>query len=328
MKKWILIIILTVFYQNGNCQHGDLLIKVTDRLYMITGHGGNVSFLITDKGVLVVDAGTLQMDGKAIENHIKTVTEKPISYVVLTHYHFDHAFGVCGFSGNPIIVGYENVVKNLKTYGQRYIDRYRNDDLGPKVQFLKAKLDSLKRINSPEWREVEKRYTTHSAQLENLEKTKILLPTITFNKGMTIFLAEDTIRLVYPGNTHTDCNILVEFVNQEALATGDFLFNRCMPYIDYKANCDTKNWIEQIDYLAKRDFKYIIPGHGKLANKSDLVSQANYLSDLRYEINNGIKNKKTLPQLQSEIKMTKYSDYDFQYMLLSEIEAIYNELTK
>jgi len=328
MKKYLIAIFCKLLFLCAYSQHDNSLIKVSDRLFMIQGNGGNVTFLTTEDGVLVVDAGALEMDGKRIVELVKSVSDKEIKYLILTHYHYDHTLGACGFPDNTMVVGHENVVKNIKAYGQASLDSYKNNDLEPKVAYLQAKVDSLKQIEDPNWKEYEERYVSHSTQLENLGETFIVYPEITFHDKMTIYLGQDTINLIYPNNTHTDDNILVEFVNHNALTTGDFLFNRCLPYIDNKTNCDTKNWIDKIKEYSEKPYEFIIPGHGELATTKDLAIQAEYLSDLRIEIKKMISAIKNLEEIKNEVKMDKYSDWNFQFMLSSELEAVYDELTE
>lgn len=328
MKNYFILIVCGLFCLCGYSQHDHSLIKVSDRLFMIQGNGGNVTFLTTDEGVLVVDAGALEMDGRKIVDIVKSVTDKEIKYLILTHYHYDHSLGACGFPESTLIIGHENVIQNIKEYGQERLDMYKNKDLEPKVAYLKAKVDSLKQIDAPEFKEYENRYLSHSKQLENIEKTFIVYPDITFKDKMIIYLGEDTISLNYPNNTHTDDNILVEFKNHNALVTGDFFFNRCLPYIDYKTNCDTKNWIDKLEEYSTISYEYVIPGHGDLAKAEDLAMQAEFLGDLRKEIEKLISENKTLEEIKNEVKMDKYSDWNYQFMLDSELESVYNELNE
>ncbi len=328
MIRKIAIIILFFVGLQVYGQHKDALIKVTDQLYMVSGHGGNVSFLVTDDGVLVVDAGSGKGSGHAIIEHVKSVTDQPVKYVVLTHYHYDHSFGACAFPEDVVVVGHKNIIHNLKTFGQKGLDDYREGSLKPWVKKLGAEMDSLKNSGDEQWQEVEKKYQAAQKQLEAANQIVIVYPDITFEDEKTICLGPDTIKLIHPGNTHTDGNILVSFVNQKALATGDFFFNGYMPYIDFNANSNTENWINQVNVYTNGEYEYVIPGHGKLANANELKKQATYLTVLREKIELLIGENKTFEEIQKEVKMPEYSHYEFQYTLGSEIEAIYKELTK
>ena len=129
---------------------------------------------------------------------------------------------------------------------------------------------------------------------------------------MKIYLGSDTINLIYPNNTHTDGSILVEFQNQKTLATGDFFFNRCIPYIDFRTNCDTKNWIVQAKKYSTIEYEYVIPGHGALSSAKDLAKQAEFLIDLRKEIEMMISKNMKLEEIKGQIKLDKYADWDLQ----------------
>lgn len=88
--------------------------KIADNLYTLTGSGGNMAFLVMDDGVLLVDTGTRPIAGE-IHAAIKSVTDKPIKYVFLTHYHGDHVASVAQLSKEAAIISQENVRKRLST---------------------------------------------------------------------------------------------------------------------------------------------------------------------------------------------------------------------
>jgi glyoxylase-like metal-dependent hydrolase (beta-lactamase superfamily II) len=325
MKKNLILLVLLSFIFIYSSAQKDSLIKVTDRLYVITGLGGNVTFLTTDEGVIVVDAGTYKKDGLIIMNHVKSVTDKAIKYIVLTHYHFDHVFGVCGIPGNPTVIGHKNIYKNLKM--AEPFQETNKDQLKLKVIGLKAKLDSLVKIGSTEIDEVEKNYKSAVYKFNISNETSIVYPAITFDKELTVYLGSDSIKLIHPGNTHSDCEIIVEFPNQKTLAAGDFFFYKGLPYIDSNAHSNTENWSIQARRLSQNNYDHVIPGHGAITTAGELIHQANYLSDLRAAVQQFIDRKKPLEQIQKELKMPKYADYWLQNVLPAEIEAVYKEMT-
>lgn len=330
MKKCLFTIPITLLLLINlqvSSQSEDTLILVTDKLYMISGLGGNATFLVTDEGVLLIDAGTVPTHGVKIKKHIKSVTDQPIKYLIYTHYHRDHTFGTCGIDEDMIIIGHSNAAKNLKSFGSSSFTMYRDERLPKAIEELKNEADSLKKSNDPRWEEANENYQNHVKRLEEARKTKIVYPDITFEKKMTLYMGEDTIDLFYPGPTHTNGNILVEFENRNAVVTGDFLFNSAFPYIDLIAGCDTKNWIEQIRILAEKEFKYIIPGHNDLATNEQLLREGSYLKDLRKAVQAKIDENKSLEEIQKEITMDEYADFGFQRMLKRNIAAVYNELT-
>lgn len=311
-----------------NCSaQTDSLITVTDNLYMITGLGGNVSFLVTPKGVLLVDAGTVRESGKIISRHIKSVTNLPVKYLVFTQYHLDHTFGACGLDDKPLIISHVNLLKNLERYDEKWLDRnYKAMD--HQIMLLKKNLDSLTLINDPSVAVARENYENGLKEVDDFKKSYFIRPDITFNDEFTIYLGSDTIQLTYPKNTHTDCSILVEFTNKKVLAAGDILFNEFFPFIDSWANSNTYNWISTANKIQQENYISIIPGHGKLANSQVVQKQAQYFIDLRSEVKAAMQKGATLEQMQSDIKLPAYSSYGFPDLLKGGIKAIYDELIK
>lgn len=327
MKSVFVFLVSITSIINFSFGQSDSLIKLNNKLHVITGLGGNVTFLTTEDGVLLVDAGSTKSDGEKINGYIRSVTDKPLKYVVYTHYHYDHIFGACGLEGKPTIIGHKNIYNNIKTYGEPYLQLNKRK-VKLEVYRLKEQLDSIKKVNGKGQSELEKAIEAAQANQQLTEATIAIYPNVTFDKELTIYLGTDTIKLSHPGNSHTDCEIIVEFTNQKALATGDLFFNHLLPYIDSNANGNTANWAEQAKRLsANPNYQIVIPGHGNIATAKDLMKQANYLTDLRATIQKYIDMKKPLPEILKEMKMPGYEDYQYQEFLPIEIEAVYKELT-
>lgn len=324
-KTLFLILFLGSIIPSGFAYHGEGLIKVKDSLYIISGLGGNVSFLVTETGVIVVDAGTVKQDADKIKKYIKSVTDNPIRYLILTHYHYDHSGGACGFDKSVIKIAHSNTQKNLLLDGQAMIDNYAKNDIGQKVNVLKCQLDSLQKTDTSNLTDFENHYMKHLAQYNSAKETSIIQPDLIFNGELQIVLDNDTVDLKHFGNTHTDGSICVIFKNKKVVSTGDFFFNKHMPSIAWGIS-DTKNWIEQLNFLAQLDYDYYIPGHGNVGQSQDMLEQAQYLKDLRHEIKELIQKGLTRKQIGETVRMEKYSHYDYQFMLHCEINAVYNEL--
>ena len=91
--------------------------KVTDNLYVIIGNGGNVAFLVTDEGVILID-DKYDQDHDAILAQVKTITDKPVKYVFNTHYHSDHSGGNAKFLSSAEIISHKNSRTNIVEHKQ------------------------------------------------------------------------------------------------------------------------------------------------------------------------------------------------------------------
>ena len=86
--------------------------KVTDDLYEIEGDGGNVAVYITSEGVILVD-DKYERDHEAIDAHIKSVTDKPVKYILSTHYHEDHSGGNAKYMGTAEVISTSMARRNI-----------------------------------------------------------------------------------------------------------------------------------------------------------------------------------------------------------------------
>lgn len=87
--------------------------KVVDNIYIIPGGGGNTTVFVSSKGVVLVDSKTPNQ-GQAIMDQVRTVTDKPVIYLINTHSHFDHTGSNAFFPESVTIVAHENLAEQLK----------------------------------------------------------------------------------------------------------------------------------------------------------------------------------------------------------------------
>jgi glyoxylase-like metal-dependent hydrolase (beta-lactamase superfamily II) len=223
-----LLFIINSSYAN---KYADVKIKVipaSDNVYMLKGAGGNIAVLATSEGLLLVDDQFAPL-AERIEKAMKSVVDKPLKYIVNTHYHGDHTGSNSYFSHQAPIFAHENVRERLKN---------KNKD----------KADAEKQA----------------------------LPVVTYKDGINIFLDNETIQLTHLENGHTDGDTIVYFNKANVLHTGDLFFAGAFPYIDLKSGGSVKGYLAAVTYMLEHtpDDVVIIPGHGKLTNKSSLKAFA------------------------------------------------------
>ncbi len=98
-------------------------------------------------------------------------------------------------------------------------------------------------------------------------------PVLTFSDRMTIHLNNDAAKIVHFANAHTDGDAVVHFLNDNVLHTGDIMFHQVFPFIDSNNGGSLKGVIKALEGIASMadDETKIIPGHGPLANKTDVL---------------------------------------------------------
>lgn len=208
-------------------------VEVSDGIYMLMGEGGNIGVSIGEDGTFAIDDQYAQMSAK-ITAALKQLSGDVPKFLVNTHWHGDHAGGNENFGkGGSILVAHENVRESLK---------------------------------------VEK-----SIAMFNMHKPpspKEALPVVTFKDEMKLHLNGDDIRLIHVANAHTDGDAIVYFTRANVIHTGDTFFNGFYPFIDVDSEGGITGMIAACNTvlaLANEDTK-IMPGHGPLATRAELVA--------------------------------------------------------
>jgi glyoxylase-like metal-dependent hydrolase (beta-lactamase superfamily II) len=309
-------------------ESGVKAVVVKENLYLIEGtQGGNVAFLVTAKGVLIVDSGTSLAEGAQIVNAIRKVTPQPIRYIVLTHYHYDHTMGLPVFPETALVIGQHMVAHNIKENNIPSLQKYVASELPANIQKLQADVEKLKKAKSPELAKARKELKSAQQELADMKTMKTRLPDQTFACSMIINLGGEAINLIYPEPAHTNCNILVLFPRQKVLHMGDMFFNKSLPYIDYQNGASTANWIKQLTKIESWDVTTVIPGHGPLSDKEGLKKQIAYLTFLRQAVTNELQKGSGLEAMKTAIILpAEYKNWQFQSVFPSNIEAVYREM--
>jgi len=215
--------------------------KITGDLYMISGEGGNVALYTTGEGVVLVD-DMFDRNHADILAQVRSVSDRPLKYVINTHQHDDHAGGDMKMLPIAEVIAHKNVRANLKDLKRPYY--------------------------------------------EDTPGTPIGLPRITFTDELDVHLGGKDVQAYYFGRGHTSGDAVIYFPELKAIHTGDlFLSTRAggraqgpprppgVPiYVDYVQGGSFFAWSKTLDGVLKLDFDTIIPGHGALATKADLVA--------------------------------------------------------
>ncbi|MCJ7802103.1 MAG: MBL fold metallo-hydrolase, partial [Candidatus Marinimicrobia bacterium] len=318
----LIIIICCTLITTG---YGESKLKtISDKLYMISGYGGNVAFLVTDKSILVVDGGYTPSNGKQILDEIRTVSDKPIEYIVLTHYHPDHVRGVQELLGSAEVFAQENLANNLATLGY---DRLKNDIENRYPEYiagLKEEISNYIENEETSLAELNEAVITTESQLTELKTINLVTPDNTFSDSLAIEIGDEEIILYYLGSGHTSGNTIVYFKNHKTIHLGDLFFHGTYPYIDFEAGSNTENWINILKRVSSWDIEHVIPGHGEISDRESINEQIQYLVDLREAVSQAIIMGKSLEKIKEETKLDGYDDFNWPYYLPIGIEAVYN----
>ncbi|MDQ0320855.1 glyoxylase-like metal-dependent hydrolase (beta-lactamase superfamily II) [Pararhizobium capsulatum DSM 1112] len=220
--------------------------KLRNGITILEGSGGNIAVLGGKDGLVMVDAG-ISVSQKQMAKVLSDISPDPVSHLINTHWHFDHADGNpwIGSDGAKIIA-HENTRKHLSQ-----VQRVEDWD----YNFL-----PLARSGVPQH---------------------------VFSKEHTLKLNGNTLDLKYYGPAHTDGDIYVMFGEADVLHAGDTYWNGIYPFIDHSTGGSIDGMIAaaELNLAASNDKTIIIPGHGNpVSNRAELREFRDMLVAIRENV--------------------------------------------
>jgi glyoxylase-like metal-dependent hydrolase (beta-lactamase superfamily II) len=167
----------------------------------------------------------------------------------------------------------------------------------------------------------------HSKVLGHIQ-ADIVAPDLTFDDRASIYLGDLEVRLVYPGPSETESNLIVHIPARKVAFMVDSVFVRALPWRNM-AGADPRAWIAALEKLDALDFDILAPGHGPTGKKEDVRVFIGYLKDLMAAVEARMKAGESLQKIQETLELPKYRDwarYGEHFDL--NIEGVYRELGK
>lgn len=323
--------------------------KVAEGVYLFTtapygdfGFGGNSVAIITDEGVVMFDTSGIPATGQTILSEVRKLTDKPVVYVINSHWHWDH------WGGNQVFkAAFPNV---------QFLSHAKNRDLMMNVavawnapglekdlpEYLSYKEQQLataeaKHVSEAELAKQGELLAADENFLQQKRSVTYTFPNVTFSDSATLYLGGREIRVLHaraitPGDTY------VYLPKEKILITGDIVVN---PIPFAVGGSYPREWIETLQKLNQLEIDVIIPGHGEAERDSSYLERnltlfQRVLTDVKAAKANGL----TLDETKKEL-MNKGADYaadfglskkdlpDFKnFFLLVFVHRAYHELEK
>ncbi len=293
LKKFALVLFTILFIVSPALSAEPEVAKLAEGVYGFIGKEGatNSGFVVTDEGVIVIDTQGPKGLALLLKKRIQEITDKPVLYVINTHFHGDHTFGNQYFKEAKEIIAHENTKKNLIEKDKEHRQQFE--------RFFGER---------------------------SLEGFELTLPTKTLRATLTLKAGSKTIELVYPGKGHTDGDIIVYLPDERVLFGGDLLYKDRLPWL---GDAYLSDWIETLDKLKAFDAGVYVPGHGGVGNFNMLLNFQKYLIDLRSEVKRYIKMGKSVDEIKKEINLPEYKNWSkYNDWLPLNTEKAYRELTE
>jgi glyoxylase-like metal-dependent hydrolase (beta-lactamase superfamily II) len=257
--------------------------KIAEGVYYATATGSMVTgsnnvLIVGDRDVLVVDTGTSPAAARTFIEDAKLITNKPIRYVVNTHFHYDHTDGNQVYAGKADIIAHDYVKQAIRTLDVLHREPYKTSQLTNvpnRIESLKKQIadakDPVTKTN------LERQLKVAEAGWEELKEIKPTPPNVTYSRKKVLNLGGREVQLLFLGRGHTNGDTVVYLPKEKVVCTGDLMESQ----IAYMGDAQFDEWITTLEALKKLDFATDLPGHGTpFKDKGMITAFQGYLRDL------------------------------------------------
>jgi cyclase len=267
------------------------ILPVQGNIYMLVGAGGNITVQTGSDGVLLVDTGLAANSDKVLAA-VRSLSDKPIRYIIDTHVHADHVGGNEAIAKSGATIAGGNVVGDIGTSASNQAT----------IMAFQTVLD---------------RMSTPAAGAPATPSGA--LPTDTYTTPeRKIFFDNEGVEMIHIPAAHTDGDTMVFFHRSDVISTGDIFVTNGYPIVDLDHGGNIQGVIAGLNRIIElaipADLQeggtLIIPGHGRLCDVADVVFYQEMVTIIRDRIQDMIKKGMTLEQVKAA-KPTR--DYDPRY---------------
>jgi len=221
------------------------------------------------------------------------VTDKPVRFVINTHYHGDHTGGNAPFANaGSTVIAQDNVRKRMASGGTAG--------------------------------------NGGSIHIENKPTEKAALPIITFEHDVTVHLNGEDIRALHFPAGHTDGDSIIFFPKNNVVHMGDDFVRYGFPFIDVSSGGSVQGMIAAMEKATAQlpaDVK-VIPGHGQLSNLDDVRAFTTMLKETSAAVQKALDAHKTLEQMKQEKILEPWKKWSGDFVNTDAfVETLYNSLT-
>jgi cyclase len=308
-------------YAKDNIEPSKLAEGVYARIVNPDGNAvGNSGIVVLDHCVLIFDTHFTPEAGQALLDAVRSITSKPIRYVVNSHSHDDHTHGNQIFPDAQII-GSTDARREVMENDLPLLNRMMGTTRTQLEKLHKEKDNKESGVGSKQQlRDIK----SLEDNLQTMTRQKILPPFVTLDDSLIIQDGKHEIRICFLGAGHTSGDVVLILPSLKIAFAGDLFFEAAIPNVK---DAHILQWMKTLEAVLKIDADTFVPGHGKPGSKKEVAAFLDYFDDLKTIIQPAVDRGDSLEQVLHDIQVpAKYSSYRFQSLFPANVQKMYAEL--
>ena len=289
--------------------------EIAEDVWHVVGTGtvftmSNAMVLVGARDVLVVDSHVTPAAAEALLASLPVITDKPVRYLVNSHYHFDHAHGNQAFPESVEIIGHRFTRAKLAGELGNVLEENTFRSFSDGVPTLVANLERQVAEESDPTRKaaLQERHRVQRDYMNSIGAVVPTPPNITLETEMTLFQLVERgsreIRLLHLGRAHTGGDVVIFLPRERVIFTGDMM----LPGLAYIGDGHVDEWPAALEALKALDFDVMLPGHGPPVRSKDVITHFQaYLTDLWQKATEMHRRGVSAEQAAEQIDMTNHS---------------------
>jgi glyoxylase-like metal-dependent hydrolase (beta-lactamase superfamily II) len=275
--------------------------KLADGAYCLTAEGDpNTGIVIGDDGVMVIDTRATPVMAQSVIRCLREITDKPVKYVLLTHYHAVRVMGASAYGAEQIIAS-QGTLDLIKERGRQ--------DFESEVQRFPRLFRAVESVPGLTW------------------------PTLTFDSALTLWMGKREVQIRHLGRGHTKGDTIAYLPDAGVLYSGDLVEEGATPYC---GDAYFSQWPETLERLARFEAEALVPGRGEALLGRDAVEAAiaatrRFLTDLSALVKAGIGAGKNLKQVYDdaiEVLRPRYGQWViFEHCMPFNVTRCFDEMS-
>ena len=256
----------------------------------------NGAVFVRSKDVVVVDAHSKPSAAASLVAQIRReITDKPVRYVVNTHFHWDHTQGDHAYRqpGEKVDIIATNATKKLMSDLSVARMKESLEQIPPQIEKMRKRAEGSTSAAEKDFcAEQIRQLEAYQAEMKNFT---LELPSITFDDSYVLHDPAFDLHLEFHGHAHTAGDVFVFCPQRRAIATGDASHG----WVPNLGDGYPHSWPTTIDEVMKADFKYVLGGHGPMqSDRVVMTNQRNYIEELTGKVEEGKRDGLTVEEMQ------------------------------